>query len=93
MYPTYVVQLAGTYSRKALDRAMRGVVLTALKDEVKSWHLTTGGSAERLDVTGREVKAIFEETALANFSLRELNELALKAGLRVTLTVDKPEAT
>lgn len=91
-----IVQLVGAYPRKDIDRAFKGVVLTALRDEIRSWRVdggmfTTSQCAERLDITFKEVKNIFAENALASFSLKELNELALKAGLRVTFTIDKPK--
>ena len=74
---------------------MRSALLTALRRKIESWKVTQGEAAKRLEITQPRLNDLLKGR-FNKFSLGALFDLATRAGLKVTLSIDetgrKPKA-
>ena len=73
---------------EAANMRLRSELLTAVEQEVRSWGLTQSKAAERLGVTQPRLNDLLRGK-IAKFSLDALVDLSARAGLAVTLGVEK----
>ncbi|WP_308918032.1 helix-turn-helix domain-containing protein [Jannaschia sp. LMIT008] len=73
---------------EAANMRLRSELLTAVEQEIRSWGLTQGKSAERLGVTQPRLNDLLRGK-IAKFSLDALVDLSARAGLAVKLGIEK----
>ena len=69
---------------------MRSRLMRALTARVKSWHMTRAKAAKRLGITQPRLNDLLKDR-FNKFSLGALFDLATRAGLKVTLSIDETE--
>lgn len=75
-------------SQAAANVRLRSKLLIAVEQEVRSWSLTQAKAAERLGVTQPRLNDLLRGKA-DKFSLDALVDLSARAGLAVTLDIEK----
>lgn len=69
---------------------MRSALLTALRRKIESWKITQSEAAKRLAITQPRLNDLLKGR-FNKFSLGALFDLATRAGLKVTLSIDETE--
>ena len=69
---------------------MRSRLMTALKIRIESWHVSPARVAKGLGITQRRLSDL-RRGRFNKFSLGALFDLATRAGLKVTLSIDETE--
>jgi predicted XRE-type DNA-binding protein len=67
---------------------MRSCLMMALSIRVKSWRVNQAKAARRLGITRRRMNDLHRDR-FNKFSLGDLFDLATRAGLKVTLSIDE----
>jgi predicted XRE-type DNA-binding protein len=69
---------------------MRSALLTALRRKIEGWKVTQSEAAKRLAITQPRLNDLLKGR-FNKFSLGALFDLATRAGLKVTLSIDEAE--
>jgi predicted XRE-type DNA-binding protein len=66
---------------------MRSLLLSALEDRVRSWHVTQAEAARRLGISQPRLNDLLRHR-FGKFSLGALFDLATRAGIQIRLKID-----